>query len=127
MITLRAMALLVLLLSPALAAEPLEKMEPIGQIVFTMQLNEIFPKEVTVEEGWYLITLRNGVITEALDLDVSEDGGAVAAAKRTNALSARTSVLVRLHGGGKRFFRVNGNQKWRAEIRIVPKKNKEEQ
>jgi hypothetical protein len=89
-------------------------------MIFEVQAGSIEPRTMTVEEGWWMIRVRNGITTTALDVELEDSRNAKVALQRTTPLSANTAILVNLQPG-RHVFKIRGKAGWEVEIQVKPR------
>lgn len=92
----------------------------IRHLIFEVYPNSIEPRTVTVEEGWWMIRIRNGITTVGADIHVEDSQGAKVAVQRSLPLSSKTALLMNLQQG-RHVLKVPGKSDWQVEILVKAK------
>lgn len=95
-----------------------EKKDRVKQIIVRADLDALLPARLEIEEGDYVILLRNGVYKTALTLVLDDDKAAKLAEKLGRAFSSRTQLAASLKPG-RHIVRVAENPKMSMELIVV--------
>lgn len=95
--------------------------EKVIQLPIRAELDGLQPNRLEVEEGDYLIFLRNGIYKSALTLVLDDDKAVKQSEKAGRELSGRIQLEVSLKPG-KYIVRVTENPRMQMEVLVSPKK-----
>jgi len=97
---------------------------PVHQLVLHLAENRLWPLQLTIEEGQYLLILENGQTVRSLTVEVKGKSKGFAGAVNGNAKKAeRTSGVVTFTHGEYELI-VDGNSAWTTAVTVVKEKSK---
>jgi hypothetical protein len=95
--------------------------EPEKIITFTLELDRLAPKSMTVEAGEYLIMVRNSVFVDEVPLALDDERGARLSTSRVLAKRGSGKLRLRLEPG-RYVVSSPISPKFRSELVVVPRK-----
>ncbi len=115
------LGMILLCVSPSSTGQPAGRPPLLqGGLVFRLEFDRMFPKQVTVPPGQYLIQVDNGMVVAPISIVLTRGSGQNVAAKNVSAKSSRSRFVVSLDEGNYTLL-ITGYPKWSSQIAV--KKN----
>jgi len=95
---------------------------PRGTLYFHLELNGVFPAQLTVEEGRYWVRVINGVYTEDLTIRMDDDRGQAVASRAVAKHQAAKSMFQIDLRPGRHKLQIPGRPKLTCDITVTPKR-----